>query len=239
MIRTTMIGMLLFWGWTGLSASGLVLSAYGETVDLRADGSAEIRLSMTMTGGGMTELRIPVRHAALTGLRSVGAGLSGLHTEQRQDVHYLVAELASSSGETRTIDLVYQVPDYFAGDGKSGSFGARDLEYRFVNVSFEGIAAFSARLMLPEGWVFHQVNRFLPQPKKTGTAPPYRLDRVEGRRLVEITLTEIGLGDEVVLDCAFRSESRSKVVMVFLILAALAYLIFFRDILKGGSKSKG
>jgi hypothetical protein len=237
--QTTILFLLLLCVTISLRATVPHLSVYHEEVDLGDDGSARVTLRLTLPEGSDAVLSIPVRHRALTDLRPLGPDPLRLRSEERQGTLFLVVEIPRSPDGPRTIGLSYTVKDYFEPGGSAAAFGGRDLAYRFVNVNFEGIETFSAQLKLPRGWVFHDIGRFLPKPRKTGAAPPYKLARDGDRRTITLSLSRLGLGDEVALDCTFRSQGRSWAVALFLILVALAYLFFFRDILKNGRKPSG
>lgn len=51
--------------------------------------------------------------------------------------------------------------------------------------------------------------------------------------------TDVGLGDEIALQATFRHSRRSKPLFLVLLAAALAYLVFYRDILKNPRKGGG
>ncbi len=218
-----------------MPARGQELSRYEETVTLAADGSARVRVFLEPRPGAGAPVLIPVRSAALRDVRAKGAGSPTPRPVARGNGHFLEIALPSTMGpaSTGTIELTYAIEGYFKAGGRPGPFGNRKLDYRFVSVSFAAIDRFSASLVLPEGWVFNAVSRFVPEPEKEGMVAPFAISRAGGRLTGRIDLSGLGLGDEVVLSCTVRSGRRSLWLLLALAVLAATWLLFFRDVLRG------
>ncbi len=228
---------LLFFLGMGLAGHAQELSRYEETVTLAADGTAAIRIVLEPRGAGGLPVLLPVPSAALRGLRARGIAPPGLRLIARGGNRFLALDLPPTIGAAKTIEIEYAADGYFKAGGRPGPFGNRPLQYRFVNVSFAAIDRFAAALVLPEGHVFNAVGRFVPEPEKEGMVAPFAIARAGGRIVGRIALGPLVLGDEVALACTFRAARRSKLILVILAILALAYLVFFRDLLKNGKKT--
>jgi hypothetical protein len=215
-------------------ARGQELSRYEETVTLAADGSARVRVILERRPGGGTPVLIPVRSALLRDVRAAGGGIPAPRPVARGSGHFLEIALPPAPGGAGTIEVTYAVDSYFPAGGRPGPFGNRKLDYRFVSVSFAAIERFSAALVLPEGWVFNAIGRFVPAPEKEGMVAPFAIARAGGRLAGRIELSGLGLGDEVALSCTIRSGRRSLWLLFALAILAAVWLVFFRDVLGNG-----
>lgn len=224
--------LLLLLGAT-MPARGQELLRYEETVTLEADGSASVRVVLQVRQGGTAPVLLPLR-AAPGALRAEGIDPAFARVVRRGSGPFIELDLAPESSPGRTVAVEYSLPGYFKAGGRPGPFGNRKLDYRFANVSFAAIDRFSASLVLPAGWVFNAIGRFVPEPEKEGMVAPFAIARA-GRRLAgRIELSGLGLGDEVALSCTVRSGRRSPWLLVALAVLAAAWLLFYRDVLKNG-----
>jgi len=228
---------LLLLSGLSLAGYGQELSRYAETVNLAADGSASIRLLLEFRGLEGPQLLIPVRYTSIRNLEAKRLVPGALRLVEKGGNRFLVLDLPQAAAAAPAIEIEFMVADYFKAGGSPGPFGNRNLGYRFVNVSFAGIEKFTAELVLPPGHVFNALSRFSPQPEKAGMIAPFTISRAGGRSVGRIVVDRVGLGDEIALDCTFRSGRRSKLLLVILVVLALAYLVFFRDVLTNGKKT--
>jgi hypothetical protein len=218
---------------------GRELSQYGETVILHGDGSAAIHLSLTIADQAEPGILIPVRHASLLNLQAQGIASTAVRVVENKGNYFLALDLPAAGVGPLKIEISYQVENYFENGGPSAPFGNKELGYRFLNVTFDRIGKFSAQLVLPAGYVFNAISGFSPKPKKSGMALPYTLSRQNGENVGSITVENIKLGDEIALNCTFKSTKKSLPLLLALIALAVAYLVFFRDILQNGKNVSG
>jgi len=227
---------LLLLSGLSLAGYGRELSRYAETVDLAADGSAAIRLLLEFRGREGPQLLIPVRYTSIRNLEAKRLVPGALRLVEKGGSRFLALDVPLAAAATPAVEIAFTVDDYFNAVSSPGPFGNRSLGYRFVNVSFAGIEKFTAEIVLPAGHVFNALSRFSPQPEKAGMIAPFTIFHAGGRSVGRIVVDRVGLGDEIALDCTFRSGRRSKLLLVILIVLALAYLVFFRDVLTNGKK---
>lgn len=214
----------------GLLSAGLEFDRYRERVELRGDGSAEIRLEMTVASVDRGEMRIPVAAGLPEKLKIQGFAPSALRRETVNGNHFLILDIPKPAEYPLRVNVSFSLAEYRREKDR--------LEYRFVNMTTERIAEFSALVVLPEGVMVKNVSSFLPKPKNSGADSPLELTRMDGRRALAISLQGLGLGDTVSLDCSLQKEERSKILMVSMILVAFLYLFSYRDVLKNGKKEE-
>lgn len=218
---------------------GSELSRYDETVILRDDGSADIRLSLTIADRTGPKILIPVRHASLLNLQAPGIAPTAVRVTESKGNYFVALDFTGTGVSPAVIEISFQVKSYFENGGSDGPFGNKELGYRFVNVTFERIGKFSAELVLPAGYVFNAISSFSPKPKKSGMGLPYSIYRKDGKNVGSIAVDDVKLGDEIALNSTFKSTKKSKLLLLALIALAVAYLVFFRDILKNGNHAAG
>ncbi|MEN6311296.1 MAG: hypothetical protein ABFD80_07125 [Acidobacteriota bacterium] len=213
-----------------LPAQGAELPGYRETVDMRADGSAEVRLSLVLPAGGGLGMLIPLGWASPKDVRVQGQ--ASVSVVDKDGKSFLSVDAAG----TGSVPLVvsFQVEGCFKS-GRPESFGNYALSYRFINVTFDRIGKFGAELILPPGYVFNDVGDFAPKAKAAGGAVPYVFGRTGGRDAARLAADDLKLGEEVRLGCTFKSARKSKPLLFVLAVLAAAYLVFFRGLLKSGN----
>jgi hypothetical protein len=237
--RTIICCLFIFCLGSFMPNYGLELSRYNEKVILHGDGSAEIRLFLTVIDSTEPKILIPVRHASLLNVQAQKIAPTAVRVVENKGNHFLALDLPGAGGSPLKIEISFQVENYFENSGSPAPFGNKELDYRFVNVTFERIGEFCAELILPSGYVFNAISSFSPKPKKSGMALPYTISRQNKKNVGSITVQNIKLGDEIALSCTFKSSKKSLTLLWALIALAAAYLIFFRDILKNGKTVSG
>ncbi len=225
--------LLLLLG-ASLASFGQELARYDETVTLNAEGSASFRIVLEFRDWAGQQVLIPVAANEVHGLKAQGVAPAALRLIERGGVRFVALDLPQGAGAPGAVQVEYEARGYFKARGRPGPFATRPLAYRFVNVSFASIGKFSAAIVLPGGHVFNAVSRFTPEPEKAGMIAPFTIAREDGRIVGRIAVDEVGLGDEVTLACTFRAARRSPWLLFALLALAIAYLVFFRDVLKDG-----
>ncbi len=236
----TIIGCLIVMAlFLSLPGYARELSRYEETVTLSLDGSAAVRLALVVgdpDSAGL-EVLVPLFKGSPRDLQVRGVAGASVRLSENKGNLLLALSLPGGLSGPVTVEITYMVDGYFEV-GKASDFGNRDLAYRFVNVTFDRIANFSAVLVLPSGQVLNTIGDYSPKPKKQGGAVPYSISRVEGKDAGIIKADDLRLGDEVSLGCTFKSATKSRPLFFALILLAAAYLVVFRDILRNGGDGK-
>ena len=107
------------------------------------------------------------------------------------------------------------------------------LNRRYENFSGLVMADFRMNLLLPPGMVVHSIGQVIPgfDPKKN-PKPPYAISRWEGRYGATIAVENLAPGGGVQLDLNMRPARRGLIPLIGGMIAAILYLIFFRDVLK-------
>ncbi len=239
MMKRTICCLFVFYLGALAPLYGQELLRYDETVVLQSDGSAGIRLSLMFAERVGAKLLIPVRHKSLLNLQAQGIAPAVVRQVESKGNYFVALDFAGSGVSPAAIRISFQVKNYFTSGGPSAPFGNRELSFRFMNVTFTRIEKFSAELVLPGANVFNAISSFSPKPKKSGVAFPYAISRKFGKNVCSISADDVKLGDEITLNCTFKSAKKSKLLLLVLTALAVAYLVFFRDILKNGKNASG
>jgi len=216
----------------GLTALAAELPGYHETVNMRADGSAEVRLAFDLPAGGAAGMLIPLSWASPRNVRVQGPAGAAASLVTKDGWGFLAVDAPETAAGTLVVSL--EVDGCFKS-GRPSAFGNRDLGYRFLNVTFDRIGKFGAELVLPPGYVFNDVGDFAPKAGAQGGGVPYVFGRTGGRDVARLSAEGLKLGEEVRLSCTFKSARRPKPLLCVLIVLAAAYLVFFRGLLKNVS----
>jgi hypothetical protein len=199
---------------------------------MRADGSAEVRLSIVLPAGGGRGMLIPLSWGSPRDVQVQGPDQAVVSVVDKDGKSFLAVDAAGTGAAPLVIS--FQVDGCFQS-GRPASFGNRALSYRFINVTFDRIGKFGADLILPPGCVFNDVSDFAPEASGAGRTAPYVFGRTGDRDTARLSADGLGLGEEVRLVCTFKSARRPRPLLYVLIILAAAYLVFFRGLLKNGN----
>ena len=222
----------------GLPGYGPELTGFDETVALRADGSAEVRLTLVLPSGQGPEFLVPAPCAASRDIRVQGLAPSSVRIMEVNGDRFLAVDTSGAGPGPLTLVITFQTDGCFKS-GPASAFGNRTLSYEFLNVTFERIKTFRAALVLPPGYVFNDVGAFSPKAAAAGGAVPYAFGRSGGNAVVRLSADDVRLGDEVSLSCTFKSDRKPKALLVVLVILAAAYLVAFRGLVKNGGTNAG
>ncbi len=210
------------------------LTGYDETVTLRPDGSALVRLVLTLPRNGGGEIVLPLSRGPLRDLVVLQPAAAAVRAFEDKGNFLLGLTIPAGAETPVTVEMTYSVDGCFQAGGEASAFGNRDLTYRFINTAFERIGTFKAALVLPAGYVVSAVSDYLPKARVEGGAYPYEIGRRSGLDVGRISADGLKLGDSVMLRMTFKSAKKSKPLFFVLLAVAGVYLTAFRGLLKNG-----
>jgi hypothetical protein len=213
---------------SGLGAGEI--QQYATRVDLAADGSAKATAQVTLSGAASETVEIPVGFKA-SGF-SLRSGPPGLRLEPASGgvrVTLPAAGVASFSFSFNAAGVL--VPEKVA-EGRKPSMPAssRVLRHLFVNTKETPIRDYSLVAALPAGFRFQSVKEKLPRMGETEVEPRVLLGKAEGRQNVRLHKADLKQGDATSMTLEAIPARRSPVWLAAGLLAALLYLIFYREL---------
>lgn len=227
-------------GWS-LAAVPDTLPSYEETISIGPDGNSRVDIVIVIGQGGPGDLLLPFdfvdgdSHTVLSGPAAFAADLAGdiRPTIEVLGRRMLNLQRLADAAPGDTVHVTARVPGWFAPEEAHLPYGEFALARRYVNFSAFVLQDFRLNLLLPPGMVVHAIEKVVPafDPKQNAT-PPFAVSRSGGRILATLAAQNLAPATAVQLDLAIRPARRGWIPLVAGIIAALLYLVFFRDVLK-------
>jgi hypothetical protein len=201
-----------------------------ERITLRDDGSADITLVITAQGMPPGAIMIPCAYAGVERLASPDSTVV-VRLQEDQDIRFLRLEAGQQGDRPFTIRM--EVPRYVDWQGKKrADFGNMTLTHTFRNITSRTVTVYRGDILLPEWLTVTSVVSSIPAQTEKDPASPYDILRDDARAGVSIRSRDLRPGDAAAITFRCKPVEKSPVLFGLFALAGLAYLIFFRDVLK-------
>lgn len=225
----------------GAQAIPDTLTLFEETILIGPDGNSAVEIAVVIGKGGSGDLHLPFDFDAaddftiLSGPARFQADDAGIPAPVVRVLGRNVLNLETTSGASAgdTVRVSAQLPGWYEADAARKPFGEYGLASGFVNYSRFVLRDFRQNLVLPPGMVVHSVSRVFPEyDAKKNPRPPFHFASRGDRVQAGITVRDLGPADPVRLELNIRPARRGRVPLVLGLIAAILYLIFYRDVLK-------
>lgn len=217
------------------------LGSYEETITIGPDGNARWESVVVIGKGGSGDLLLPFDFGdernltILSGPARFAPGPGGLPQPTLLVLGRKMLNLQTEVSATRgdTLRIAGDLPDWYRQEDFAKPHGEFVLKRRFENYSDFAMADFRMNLVLPPGMVVHSIGQVIPNfdPKKN-PRPPYAISERDSRSQVAIFVTGLAPGGAAQMDLNMRPARRGLIPLIGGLLAAILYLVFFRDVLK-------
>lgn len=219
------------------AAWGAEFRSYATRLDVAADGAAQARVQLRVTGGQPGRLRLPVAFAGLDGFRVLdaptGVALRPLPGKEQSAVEI---ELPEGVGDDVRLAFAFRVPGVLfepkPEEGQKPAFpdGTRLLRHGFVNTQATPIGDYRVEVRLPDGAIVQKIREQQPRPKRKEFIPRVDLDRFDGQQGALLQLAAMKQGDRTSMELEVVAERRSWLWLVAGIVLAAAWLVGYRYI---------
>ncbi|MEI7482707.1 MAG: hypothetical protein WCK75_10220 [Elusimicrobiota bacterium] len=208
-----------------------------ETVALQDDGSALVRSVATVGKPGPGPLMLPFSYKAAEELR-VTLGEKGAvvpaRLEEIEGVKYLRLEAGAQDLRGAELTATFRVPGYL--DWKKagpGEYGYYKWKSQYFNTTRRPIDSVTLEIILPPGFIAAAFGKSVPAPAKEEALPPYSVKNMDGRSHLFMRAEVLTIGKACSLEYSFAARKRSLWLPLAAALAALLYLVFFKDLVAG------
>jgi len=240
MIKLIYILVMVFFA----SASGQVINHFKEKIYLSENGKTEVNWEIEYINESHAErLLLPwnFNDAKLSDEieysyeKDKGKELKGELVNINSN--YFVSVHLDSTQTRLKLEIEFEIEDFFnISEQKKKDFGNYSIKVVFANSCVARIKKYESSIFLPEKYLVSAVTESLPEQKSEESIPPYKLFRENGKNGIKLTAEEVKLGGNTLLEFKFKSEEKSNIFLIILIVSGILYLVFFRDILKSGKK---
>jgi len=217
------------------------LLAYEETVTIGPDGNSHIEILVVLGSGGLVDLLLPFEYengddfSILSGPVKFGRDPDRVEPETIEILGRRMLNLRTldTAAAGDTVRVAARVADWLQWEAAKQPYGEFDLQRRYVNYSRFVFQEFHLNLVLPRGMVVHAIKKVTPDfdPKKNST-PPFAITRSDDRVRATIATRDLPPAGTVQLGLNIRPGRHGLVPLIGGLIAAVLYLVFFRDVLK-------
>ncbi len=202
-----------------------------ERIALATDGSARIERTIVEGRPVGTRLAIPIGVETLEEVTAEGCAMASATIDDGGGARRLVIERGEGCPVNAPLRVRTTVASFYDWAGaKPAGFGNRSVGYRFVNTQPAVIAHYECELVLPKGFVVSAVEESIPAPSEKNPVPPFQIVRDGDRNGVRLSAQHLAIGDEGLIRFKFKSGDKSVLLLGGGLLVALAYLVWFRDL---------
>lgn len=135
--------------------------------------------------------------------------------------------------DSSKLEIKFTLPEYFVIKNEQvEEFGNYTFKKKFVNTTPTQIKNFSSEIILPSGYVITSVLETIPKQASEDPVSPFQISRTNELNSVIIKTPILKLGDNTFIKFRFKSDAKSPLLMILLVIVGGFYLIYFRDIIK-------
>jgi hypothetical protein len=207
---------------------------YAETVALEPGGGATVTVHLTASGITAGQ-EFPVPYAHATGPDSLAwnspLAMAAVRKIAGQYQLFLTSAKDATPGDTLTVQFHLRKASVLGGE-TTEEFGNTTITYKMVQSLPGCIPLMTARVVLPEGIVVNKVLSTTPAGKANASSSPYAIGMVNGRHCVTLSDSTVHQGDQLAMQFQAKSGKKSPLILAGLFVAAVGYLIAFRELLK-------
>lgn len=232
----TIIALLSMWA---MIANATTIETYATRLDIAADGSAKVGLTVQLADVEPGRLVLPTAFTSIDNFQVVAAPLGvRVSPVQAGERVQLVLEADKEVPPSMNVQLgfsvagVISVPTVRQGKKPDLPEGSALLTHAFVNTQPLPIGVYRLNVMLPEGQRVQLIREQLPKPKRSDVVPRVRLDADDGRQGAQLQISELKQGDRTSMVLEIVDEKRSIGWLVVGLLLAIGYLLGFSDLVR-------
>jgi hypothetical protein len=224
-----------------LSAVPDTLWYYEESILIGPDGDSAVEITAVIGIGGSGDLLLPFLFdggddfSLLSGPATFVRDAEGVEQPVIRVLGRNMLNLATfeTAAAGDTVRVLAHIPDWYTMEESKRPFGEYALKGGYTNFSRFVMRDFRQNLVLPPGMLVHSVTKVFPEYNaKKNPRPPFDFGTRGDKVLAGITAKNLEPAGVVKLELHIRPERRGIIPLVLGLLAAVLYLIFYRDVLK-------
>lgn len=139
---------------------------------------------------------------------------------------------------TKKVEINFSINSFYKIDENSAEdFGNYVFKYRFVNTTLEKINNFSSTIILPKEFIVSSIDETIPKQSEDNPVFPFQVTKENSNHAVKLIASKLKLGDQTFIKMQIKKEKKSLMVLILFSLIGIAYLYFFKDLIKPNQKN--
>jgi hypothetical protein len=226
------------------------IASFAERVDLLPDGTASVTVQATFLAGSepVDVITLPMRFVASVTQRLAWVGSPAPEVsgdpllETRSGVPLLkVRARQFAPGRSVALAFSYAVKGFFRPEkAATAKFGNLKMQWEMLNVGPVPITEYQAVVRLPPGFLVNRIISYLPAaaPGDEDVGGPVGLIIDQGVHALTLKGHELSTGATVMAQFEIKSAAKPWSLLVGLLVVAVLYLVFFRDLVSSQAEPK-
>lgn len=209
------------------------VSAWKETLDLAADGSAGVTIDITLANWDSDSANLPIAYDKPEGISVTCADLVATgQIGKVGDARALMLKFDKKPAAEEKLKIAFTVKEYINWAKARSSRGFYNFSYSFANLLPSNIGAYSLKVLLPPNYKMTQVLSSTPKATGDEAVPPYDFTTEGGRVTVSLRAPSVAVGKSTAITFNFQSSVTNALayIIVSVIVAAIALWVK-RDVL--------
>ena len=222
---------LIAWPAAAQDAKGI--TAYQELIDLAPDGSAKIRLDVTLSGWDSDKIELPLNFAKPEDFEVTADGRKAKAVAGKTgDVKVIKLQFDGKPAAQEKLSVTFTAKEFFDWAKAKTPRGVFRFSYTFTNATANNIAGYKVKILLPPGYNIAGITSSTPRATGEEVEAPYDFATENGRVALNLRSKSVASAKNAAIAFGFEKEERhtAPVILIGLLIAALA-LYLKRDVL--------
>ena len=213
------------------------VGCYAETIVMRTDGSADVRIVVDVPAGVADPIVLPLASPDITSLATESALPAAVAVTMRGDRSVLLVTHAASAA-VQSIAITFVRHAFLDMAAPPLAFGNRAVAYDFVNATGGAVAEFHVSIVLPPGFGITAIDRVVPAVSESTVTLPYEIGDAGGRVSITLNARDISIGAAQAMTVRVKPRASALPLAAGAVLASCWYLIRFRDRVRRDAKER-
>jgi hypothetical protein len=213
-----------------------VIKKYSEKLFLKSDGSIKGEVEFVIKEDTSASLLLPLNFEKGFSLTSNDDKLKDIEVETLDGVSYIKVNTKAALDSSQVYMFQFQVKKYFDFEKNKSEFGNYIFNYRYINTRPMRIDKFESFIVLPDGYVVGSILETIPKAKNNNPEFPYELGQIDGKNYIKLKNSKMEIGEHSFMKFRFKPEEKSKILLIFLVIIAIGYLVYFRELINNKNK---
>jgi hypothetical protein len=209
------------------------VTAWKESLDLAADGSAKVVLDLTLSNWDGESIDLPLSYAKPEGILVESSDVTAAAKAGKTgDARVLKLTFDGKPPASANIRVSFGMKDFLDMKKARSPRGFYAFSYTFANMASVNVGSFSLKVLLPEDYAMTQIVSSTPKATGNEVVPPYDFSSANGRTVVNLRAPSVAVGKNAAIAFNFQPARKGALAVVVLSIVVAAVAMYVkRDVL--------
>ena len=216
--------------------AGVVIKKYSEKIFLNVDGSIKGEVEFIIKHDTSGSLMLPLNFVNGIKFYSDDSKVKDIEIDTMDGVRYIRINAKAAFDSSQTYKFQFLLKNYFDFEKNKSEFGNFIFSYKYINTRPMRIDKFESFVVLPDGYVVSSILETIPKAKNNNPEFPFELGQIASKNYIKLKNSKMEIGADCFMKFRFKAEEKSKLLLIMLVIIAIGYLVFFRELIKNKKK---